>query len=138
MSNGRNYQRERNGRRFVLAGGMNLVKPPDLLTEGEYCYLQNVRRQLNGRISGRPVSGASLFTVSGTPNSIVRMNDSSPNGPLAGFVRLVGTHRMVASGLWLNGTEVAAGFSGNPLAILPFGPDQSVKPWAYVGDSSQT
>jgi hypothetical protein len=62
------------------------------------------------------------------------MNDSTPDGPASGYVRLVGTAAGVA---YLNATEVASGFSGKPMAILPFGPNQSVQPWAYLGDSSQ-
>ena len=85
-----NYRRERNGRRFLLEGGMNTVKSVDLLTEGEYAYLQNVRRQLSGRIGERPTSGSPVYTLVGTPNTIVRMNDSSPSGPVSGFVRLIG------------------------------------------------
>ena len=134
MSDGRNYNRERNGKRFLLAGGMNIVKSMDLLSEGEYAYLQNVRRKLNGKIGERPRSGPPLVTISAPPNAIVRMNDTSPLGPAAGYVRVIGS---TAGELYVNATEVASGFSGDPLAILPFGPDQSVQPWAYVGDSSQ-
>ena len=133
MSSGRNYHRDKNGKRFVLAGGMNLVKSPDLLVDGEYCYLQNVRRQLNGRISGRPTADSPIFTLASAPNTIVRMNDSSPSGPALGYVRIIGA----AGTMYVNDTAVASGFSGKPLAILPFGPDESVQPWAYVGDSSQ-
>jgi len=133
MSNGRNYSREKNGKRFVLAGGMNLVKPADLLGEGEYAYLQNVRRQLNGRISGRPTAGSAILTFPAAPNTIVRMNDSTPNGPAAGYVRIIGA----AGVMYVNLTQVASGFSGAPLIVLPFEPDQSVQPWAYIGDPSQ-
>jgi hypothetical protein len=61
------------------------------------------------------------------------MNDTSPNGPVAGYVRVIGA----AGVMYVNAVEVASGFSGNPLIMLPFGPDQSVQPWAYVGDPSQ-
>lgn len=138
MSNGRNYNREKNGRRFLLAGGMDTVRSLDTLPEGSYAYLQNVRRQLNGRIGERPISGAALFTLPTGPNSIVRMNDPSASG---GFVRLFGLPISGAppkAHLYLNGTEIAEDFSGNPLTILPFEPNQSVQPWAYVADSSQS
>jgi hypothetical protein len=134
MSNGRNYSRPKNGKRFLLAGGMNTVKSLDALAEGEYAYLANVRRQLDGRIGERPTTGAALFTVGSSPNAIVRMNDSSPGGPGAGYVRVVGT---AAGDVYLNASKIASGFSGNPPVILPFGPDQSVQPWAYLGDTSQ-
>ena len=133
MANGRQYSREKDGKRFVLAGGMNLVKSPDLVGPGEYCYLQNVRRRLNGRIGGRPTASDSLYTVGASPYAIVRMNDTSPSGPVAGYVRLIAA----ANNLYLNGTQLVSGLSGKLPAILPFGPDQSVQPWAYLGDSSQ-
>jgi hypothetical protein len=142
MSNGRTYNRDRNGKRFVLAGGMNLLKSLDALEPGEYAYLQNVRRQLDGKIGGRPTTGIPVFTLAAAPRTIVRLNDTSPT-PVGEF-RLLATYRIVAAGTSLyataqpfSATEVATGFSGNPLCILPFGPDQSVQPWAYVGDSSQ-
>lgn len=131
-----NYKREPNGRRFNLKGGMNLVLSPDLVPEGQYPYLQNVRARLEGRIVGRPTMGAALYTLPDVPHTIVRMNDSTPNGPPAGFVRVIGADS-TAGALFVNSTLVATGLSGNPIAILPFGPDQSVQPWAYIGDSSQ-
>ena len=53
------YQRDKNGRRFIL-GGMNLVKPVDVLGPDEYAYLQNIRRRRAGRITGRPTMGTAL------------------------------------------------------------------------------
>ena len=131
-----NYRRERNGRRFLLEGGMNTVKSVDLLTEGEYAYLQNVRRQLSGRIGERPTSGSPVYTLVGTPNTIVRMNDSSPSGPVSGFVRLIGAKVLSTGVMYADSTEAASGFIDDPMTILPFGPNQSVQPWAYTGDSS--
>ena len=133
MSNGRNYERDKNGKRFVLDGGMDTVHPLDAIPDGSYPYLQNVRRQINGRIAGRPTMGAALYTLPAAPSAIVRMNDTSPSGPVAGYVRVIGA----AGVMYVNAAAVASGFSGKPLVILPFGPDQSVQPWAYVGDSSQ-
>lgn len=134
MAEGRTYSREKNGRRFIMRGGMVTSKPPDTLSEGEYAYLQNVRTLIDGRITDRPPISDPLFNVGNPPDTIVRMNDSTPSGPLAGFVRLVAA----GSNLFVNATEVAAGFSGNPMAILPFSPDQSVQPWAYTADPSHT
>lgn len=134
MSGGRNYNREKNGKRFILAGGLNTVKSLDLLAEGEYAFLQNVRANLKGRIVGRPTTGVPLFTLEAAPNTIVRMNDSSPNGPAAGYVRVLVTKD---GQLHVNALNVAYGLSGNPVAILPFEPSESVQPWAYVGDPSQ-
>jgi hypothetical protein len=133
VAEGKNYSRERNGKRFLLKGGLNTVKALDLLTEGEYAYIQNVRALIDGRIVGRPTTDAVVDSYGASPHTIVRMNDFSPLAPVAGFVRMVGE----AGVLCAEATNVASGFSGNPLSILPFGPNQSVQPWAYVGDSSQ-
>ena len=132
MANG-SYSRQKDGKRFVLAGGLNTVKPADLLSEGEYPYLQNVRANLQGRIVGRPTAVGPLYTLPAAPNAIVRMNDTSPNGPVAGYVRILSAAGVV----YVNSSPVATGLSGAIPAVLPFEPDQSVQPWAYVGDSSQ-
>lgn len=125
------YNREANGKRF-LPGGMNLSKAPDLLGASEYAYLQNTRVRIGGRITGRPTTGAPVATVGAAPHTIVRLNDTTPDGPVAGYVRIIGA----AGSMYVNATEVATGFSGNPVPVCPFQPNQSVQPWAYATDSS--
>ncbi len=112
---------------------MNTRVAPDLVPEGEYIYLQNVRQRILGRITGRPTTGAALYTYPSAPNTIVRLNDTTPNGPASGFVRVIATD---SGALYVNGTEVDSGMTGQPPSICINQPDQSVQPWAYIADSS--
>jgi hypothetical protein len=38
--------------------------------------------------------------------------------------------------MYVNGVQVASGFSGNPVSLVSLEPGQSVEPWMYVGDIS--
>lgn len=133
MARAQDFQREQNGIRFEV-GGMNTVLPPDLLPPGKYPYLQNVRSRVKGRITGRPTQGAPVQgAVGGAVHSLRRLNDSTPAGPPAGYVLVIGA----AGTMYVNAASVATGFSGNPVSLVPFRPNTSVQPWMYVGDSSQ-
>ena len=127
------YSRQPNGKRFLIHGGMDIFRAPDLIREGFWPYLQNIRQRILGRITGRPTTGAALYTYPSAPNTIVRLNDTTPNGPASGFVRIVATD---AGALYVNGTEVDSGLSGLPPSVCINQPDQSVQPWAYIADSS--
>ena len=127
------YKREPNGKRFLIHGGMDIFRAPDLIREGFWPYLQNIRQRIMGRITGRPTTGAALYAYPSAPNTIVRLNDTTPNGPAAGFVRIIATD---SGALYVNGTEVDSGMSGQPPSICINQPDQSVQPWAYIADSS--
>jgi hypothetical protein len=126
------YQSEKNGRRFLLEGGINTYVSQDLLPESQYLYLQNVRRYLNGRITGRATQSAPIYTLTAPPHSIRRLNDTTPAGPPSGYVRIAGAADVMS----VNGVTVATGLSGNPVSIQPFRPNTSVQPWAYIGDSA--
>lgn len=113
---------------------MNLVAPPDLLGPGEYAYLQNTRRLLAGRITGRPPLGSNQLG-SALPDgvtSVVRMNDTTANGPMSGYVLISGA----AGNMYVNAAAVKSGLSGKPLSFLPYRPSQSPQPWCYVGDAN--
>lgn len=132
MADQKDYTRQPQGSRFVYQGGMNIYRSVDLLNEGEYAYLQNVRRYLDGRIRGRATMGSAVYTLSQIPNTIRRLNDSTPAGPVGGYVRVIG-----AGGLmYVNATQYASGLSGNPMSLVPFRPNASVEPWMYSADSA--
>lgn len=137
MATEQNYKREPNGTRFEM-GGMNTVLPPDALPPGKYPYLQNVRRYLQGRMTGRATQASASITLGAAVHSLRRLNDSTPaytgfTPPTSGYSLIGGA----ATSLYCNALPTATGLSGNPLALVPFRPNSSPQPWMYVGDSSE-
>lgn len=124
------YQRESNGSRMAFHG-MNTVQPPDMLPPGKYPYAQNVRAYLGDRVTGRATQDSSVLNLPTGVHSVRRLNDSTPAGPLAGFILVAGA----STNLYANATQVDSGLSGNPISLVPFRPATSVQPWMYVGDS---
>lgn len=117
---------------FELQGGMNTVEAPDEQKPGSFPYLQNVRKILGGRLTGRAPLGANLLggTIPSGVTSLVRMNDPYKSAP--SFVYVSGA----AGKLYLNAAQIADGLSVNPLSFLPYDPPNSPQPWCYVADPS--
>lgn len=115
---------------FENAGGMNLVQAPDLLSPTEFCYLQNTRKLLGGRMTARPPMGANLLsgTLAAGATSVSRLNDPY----LPGYALVVGA----AGVMYVNASSVATGLSGGPLSFLPYRPAGTPRPWDYVADPS--
>lgn len=131
MSQEQRYKRDPNGIRFQMSG-MNTVLPPDLIS-GKYPYLQNVRAYLQGRMVGRATQGTPVQTLGAAVHSLRRLNDTTPAGPVSGFALIGGA----AGILYKDSTNVATGLSGNPVALIPFRPNASPRPYMYAGDSSE-
>ena len=121
--------------RFELQGGMNLASAPDTLKPGEYPYLQNVRRNQQGRISSRPPLSPNLngSPLAGPVTSLLRLNDSLNPALSSGYVLIEGAD----GNLYVTTTAIASGFSGNPLGFVTARPNASPQPWCYVADSSE-
>ena len=124
-----------------LKGGMNTLLPPDLIPEGSYAYLQNVRRLLGGRIVARTPLGNDLLgsALSAGPNSVTQLNDPYISGSPK-WVYVEGTpagncYVSVPAGA---NTHVASGLSGNPISYLPYRPSASPQPWLYASDPTAT
>jgi len=131
MATGKSYPRDRAGQRMAFHG-MNIVLPPDAVPPGKYPFAQNVRAYLRDAVTNRATEDSSVVQMdSGPVHSLRRLNDSTPAGPPGGYILVGG----VGTGLYANSVGVDAGFSGNPLSIIPFRPNASVQPWAYIGDS---
>lgn len=124
------YQRDPGGERIDFRG-IDIVHSPDNLPSGKYPYAQNVRRALKGRTPGRPLQNLLLNSIGPAIHSIRRLNDSTPAGPIAGYILVEGA----SNELFANATQVDSGLSGNPISLVPFRPNASVQPWMYVGDS---
>lgn len=114
--------------------GIDLTHPVNRIPAGRVSIAQNVRNYLRGGLSFRNLLTAAIFTLADAVHTIARLNDSTPNGPISGYTLINGAGTV----LYNNGTSIATGMSGNPLSIVPFRPNTSVQPWAYVGDSSQS
>ena len=95
--------------------------------------LKNMRMHSPQQIDPRP--GMSLISLYASGfygtnvHSIKRMNSG------ASFIRLVGINANLVE--LVSNTLVGTGFSGNPLSMVPFRPEQSPLPWMYVADSNQ-
>lgn len=132
MSSGQDYKkRDPNGNRLDFHG-INTVSPPDALPPGKFPFAQNIRRYLHNQIIGRATQTAAIFTLAAAIQSLRRMNDTTANGPISGFVLIGGA----ADKVYANDTPVASGLSGNRLSMVPFRPNASPQPWMYISDSS--
>jgi hypothetical protein len=122
------------GVRIDIQGGMSTVASPTQLPAGKFPYLQNVRRLLQGRTVARPPLGANVLTgaLADGPTSLVRMNDTTANGPVSGYVLVIGA----AGKMYVNTTQVETGLSGAPLSFLVFRPNASPQPWCYAADAN--
>lgn len=134
MAEPQTYKRNPNGIRLDIQGGMNTVLSPDLLPPGTYAFLQNVRRYLQGRTVARAPLGTNLLpsTIASGPTSLLRLNDSTPTGPMSGFALIEGAN----GSMYLNSTLIASGLTGLPLTFVTFRPNASPPPWAYTADNT--
>lgn len=129
--------------RFYVRG-IDLNNPQDSVRQGFVPIIENVRSFTEGVIQPRQGLGGGPAALAGTVlagkspvHSIRRLNDPASNT----FARIVGVGDSLAFGTTVfpytraqyNGSNVV--FSGNPLALIPYRPDQSPQSWMYVGDS---
>jgi hypothetical protein len=116
--------------------GVDLVHPPDRMPPGRFPFALNARSVLEGTATSRPGYGA---PVNATPfdqsnvHSIRRMNNYLP-GASPAFRRFVGAGTKLYSA---DAGLIDTGYSGNPLSMVLWRPDQSVEPWMYIGDSQK-
>jgi len=119
--------------------GLNLVAAPDRQPPGSFLQLTNARVVSEGRIEGRPGN-----VVYGNPapapkllHSIRRLNDPDDSFSANGYTYVVGNGTTLDAGPETDLVEIDTGYSGNPLSILTFRPDQSPETWAYVYDQNK-
>lgn len=126
------YQREKDGMRMQFRG-INTVLPPDKMPPGKYPFAANIRAYLRDQIIARSAEDVPVEDLgTGLPvHSLRRLNDSTPAGPVSGFILVGGS----GVELFANQVVVDSGLSGNPISLIPFRPNASVQPWMYVGDS---
>jgi len=117
--------------------GVNLTLPPDVMPEGKYPILRNVRVRQQGTIEARD----GISAVDATPldqlevHSIRRLNDPLP-GAAPAWTRVIGAGTKVYTGQAAF-TVRDTGYSGDPLSLVPHRPERSPRPWIYVADRSR-
>ena len=103
-------------------------------TPSVYPLLLNLRSYARQIIESRP--GTALINFAAAPvHSLKRLNDYLP-GASQVWTRIIGAADKLFSGQ-SSFTQRAAGFSGNPLALVDYRPAQSPESWCYVGDSAK-
>lgn len=111
--------------------GLDLVHPIDRMPPGSFPYLFNVRVLSEGRIEGRP-GYVRFIQLADTPNSIRRLNHPG------GHIYVGGGGTKLYAGPESNYVPVDSGYSGDPLSLIPFRPEQSPDPWMYVYDRNKS
>ncbi len=125
----------RQKRRFFCNGvGLNTwreISEPD-----KYPKLENIRINEKGVIQARKgyvQIGSGQFGTPGQVHSITRLTDK-PSGV---SLRIVGEETSLFSETGGTFTSRATGYSGNPLTMVPYRPDQASQTWAYLGDRTK-
>lgn len=117
-----------------LVKGVDLNHPVDAIPPDRLAIAQNVRVVESGSLTNRPgLTDIALVVASQTPtHSCRRLND--PNGST--WARIVGAGTILAYGQ-TSFTQADTGYSGNPLALVPWWTEYAPQPWMYVADSSK-
>jgi len=119
--------------------GMDLTSPVNRIPPGRAALAVNTRAYGQGQFNLRnPLTGAivvdsSPIVLDSSVQSICRMNDTTPAGPPSGYVLISAD---AAGNIYANDEIVSTGHTGNPVSIIPFRPNTSVQPWAYIGDDA--
>lgn len=116
--------------------GLNLVDAVDRMRPGSFPFAVNNRCVEEGIASARPG-----YTTYGNPapapkllHSIRRLNDPDASLAPSGYTYIVGNGTTLDAGVETALTQIDTGYSGDPLSILTFRPEQSPESWAYVYD----
>jgi hypothetical protein len=114
------------------AVGIDLSSPPDSLREGHFRLLENVRGRADASLESRP----GLVQVGAAPGGTGEVHSARRlNSELSGtWTRFIGVGTKLFTGQTGGLIERGSGYSGDPLSLVPYRPDQSVEPWMYVGD----
>src|ERR1700677_2720303 len=117
--------------------GMNLVSPINRIRSGVVSLAVNLRSYFKGGVTFRNLLTGAIYTLATAVHSLKRMSDSTPAGPASGYSIINGAGTVLS--IWnstIGVVNLATGLSGNPLSIIPFRPNASVRPFGYIGDSA--
>jgi hypothetical protein len=117
--------------------GFSVAEPVNRLKSGVCSIAVNCRAYFKGGVTFRNLLTGAIYTLGAAVHSIRRITDLTPNGPASGYSIINGAGTVLS--IWnstLGVKNVATGLSGNSVSIVPFRPNTSVQPWAYIGDSA--
>lgn len=117
-------------------GGFTLTTPINRIV-GKVALALNVRGYWEAAATLRARLTDAILTVSAAIQTVCRLNDSTPAGPVGGFTYIVkDSGGGLYSGTTGTLTAKATGLSTNPVSVVTFRPNTSVQPWGYVADSA--
>lgn len=117
--------------------GIDLVHDIDTLPPNKYVIARNIRSYQQGVI--QPRSGITAINTSAVAdlnvNSIKRLNDDT-SGASQTFAIIIAAGSSIYSDNSAHTafTSRASGFSTSPKSIIPFRPNKSPRPYAYIAD----
>lgn len=132
MANETKFDRDTN---LFDVNGLDLNRPVDSIKPGKIPYGKNIRSYQAGRVEPREGLTNIALVVVGQTNvhSCRRLNTGLG---ATDYTRVLGVADHLAYGK-TSFTDLGSGYSGNPLALVPWKPEASPTPFMYVGDSSQ-
>src|SRR5215510_12666210 len=110
------YDRETN--RFNCLG-IDANRPVDSVKQDKFPFLQNMRSYQDGRLEPREgLTNINTVVAGQSPEQTIRrLNDPS----ISSWKRIIGTGTHLAVGQ-TRFTDTDSGYSGNPLALVPYRP----------------
>jgi hypothetical protein len=124
---------------FVLKG-ICLTRAIDFLPDGKVPIAKNVRSYIEGVVQPRAgIASVYAGTVGAVVHSIERLNDEVPSASQAYCLIIgAGTNLYSDDAGHTAFTSRASGFSGNPISIIPYRPNNSPEPYAYIAETNKT
>lgn len=125
---------ERDTNRFDCLG-IDLNRPVDSVKPQKFPILRNARAYQYGEIQPRGgITAIDAEVIAGQTDvhSVRRLNDETNST----WTRIVGVGARLAAGQ-TSFTEIDDSWSGDPLVMVPYRPDQSASSWMYVADRSR-
>jgi hypothetical protein len=113
-------------------GGLNLQDQKDAIPVGQWAVHTNLVYQTDQGVSPRP--GLTALATAGTAHHSVRRLNDPQN---ATYTRVWGIDQALYIGQSGALTNIDAGYSGDPLCLIPHRPPLSGDPWMFVADRSR-
>ncbi len=116
--------------------GLDVMHPADRMPPKTFPVFQNTRVVEEGRIESRP--GYTPYDTGTRVHSMRRLNDPDGSYAPGGYTNVVGDGGLLRVGPQGALVTVDTDYSGYPLSLLTFRPDQSPETWMYVYDQNKS